>query len=89
MVTKTGTAGADNLVGTDANDMLNGLGGNDQLMAGPAKGGTAMTRSSMILKMAALAMLAGSAALPAQASLTNNAIHPGPTHEISLRSARP
>jgi hypothetical protein len=35
-----------------------------------------MTRSSMILKMAALAMLAGSAALPAQASLTNNAIHP-------------
>jgi hypothetical protein len=76
MVTKTGTAGADNLVGTDANDTLNGLGGNDQLMAGPAKGGTAMTRSSMILKMAALAMLAGSAALPAQASLTNNAIHP-------------
>jgi hypothetical protein len=35
-----------------------------------------MTRSSMILKMAALAMLAGSAALPAQASLTNNAINP-------------
>jgi len=30
----------------------------------------------MILKMAALAMLAGSAALPAQASLTNNAINP-------------
>ena len=76
MVTKTGTAGADNLVGTDANDTLNGLGGNDQLMAGPAKGGTAMTRSSMILKMAALAMLAGSAPLPAQASMTNNAINP-------------
>ena len=35
-----------------------------------------MTRSSMILKMAALAMLAGSAALPAQASLTNNAFNP-------------
>ena len=35
-----------------------------------------MTRSSMILKMAALAMLAGSAALPAQASLIPNAIHP-------------
>ena len=35
-----------------------------------------MAKSSMILKMAALAMLAGSAALPAQASLTNNAIHP-------------
>src|SRR5215213_5945576 len=45
-------------------------------MSSPAKGGTAMTKSGMILKMAALAMLAGSAALPAQASLTNNAIHP-------------
>jgi hypothetical protein len=35
-----------------------------------------MAKSSMILKMAALAMLAGSAALPAQASLTNNGINP-------------
>jgi hypothetical protein len=35
-----------------------------------------MAKSSMILKMAALAMLAGSAALPAQASLIPNALYP-------------
>jgi Ca2+-binding RTX toxin-like protein len=34
MVTKTGTAGADNLVGTDGDDTLQGLGGNDQLTGG-------------------------------------------------------
>jgi Ca2+-binding RTX toxin-like protein len=34
MAIKTGTAGADNLVGTDADDTLNGLGGNDQLTGG-------------------------------------------------------
>ena len=34
MVTKAGTAGADNLVGNDGNDTLNGQGGNDQLTGG-------------------------------------------------------
>jgi serralysin len=34
MVTKIGTAGADNLLGTDDNDTLNGLGGDDQLTGG-------------------------------------------------------
>jgi Ca2+-binding RTX toxin-like protein len=34
MVTKTGTAGADNLFGTDGGDTLKGLGGNDQLTGG-------------------------------------------------------
>ena len=34
MVTKIGTAGADNLVGTDGSDTLQGLGGNDQLTGG-------------------------------------------------------
>jgi hypothetical protein len=43
-----------------------------------------MAKSSMILKMAALAMLAGSAALPAQASLTPNALYPNALYPNAL-----
>lgn len=39
MVTKIGTAGADNLVGTNGVDTLNGLGGNDQLTGGKGADG--------------------------------------------------
>src|SRR4051812_7043355 len=44
-------------------------------MFGSENGGTTMTKASMILTAATLAVLAGSAALPAQAALNSNGLN--------------